>query len=508
MARWWKRWETLAGGLVLVAGWWTPVFAQGPGFQAPMPPPSFQAPMPQPSFPGSMPPSGPMPLPGQQPAPYMGPSDPIGFPTQPPGGPPPGPGSGGPPGRPASSPLTLSDNGRPNAFNEEEYYPDPTPYVFKLKGEYLFWRVGKAPLSAIVATTSNSPDLTTGVGAIGDPGTVPLLGPGNYDYREMHGGRFTLGVAPGILPPVEISGFWIGKEPLDLLNESSNGGQNSRVLSRPFQAPNLPSQNNLGQEVVLSGGFPGLLSGGINVSADMSLWGLETNLFLNLGNSDVAGLDVILGYRFTRLSEQLDISNTLRTLDEGQATLSFNPVNPNGLGEGFTTIASDRFATRNEFHGGTIGLRPALYVGQFTTTVDLKLALGTTSQNLNVAGESVLISPSAPIRDPQTVPGGLLAVKTNSGAFSRDVFTVIPELNVNVGFNLARSIKLFATYNIFYWSSVIRPGDQLDNRVDSRQVPTDPLFDPTAPDVVFPRRSFFTRDFWGHGLSLGVEIGF
>jgi len=106
------------------------------------------------------------------------------------------------------------------------------------------------------------------------------------------------------------------------------------------------------------------------------------------------------------------------------------------------------------------------------------------------------------------VPGGLLAVNGNMGTFTRDTFSVIPELNVNVGFNITRMVRLFGTYNIFYWSSVARPGESINSRIDSRLVPTDPSFNPVAANRIFPSPQLFTRDFWGHAFTLGVEIGF
>lgn len=393
-------------------------------------------------------------------------------------------------------------NGTPNAFNEEEYYPEPVPYVFKLKGEYLNWRVAKPTLSTVLATTSTNPNLANGVGALGDPGTSSLLGPGTYNYSGINGFRGTGGLALGFLPPIEVSGFSLNKQ-MSLLNRSSDGSATSQVLARPFQGVNLPSLDNLGQEVVLSAGFPGFLAGTINVGAEFNMWGIETNIFLNLGTSEVASLDVFGGYRYTNMTETLSISNSLRTITD-VLNISFNTVNNNGLPQGFTSTVLDVFQAQNQFNGGTIGLRPALYVGQFTTSVDLKLSMGSTHQSLKVNGASSLISPDGSV---QTFPGGLLAVPSNSGLFTRDVFSIIPELNANVGFNITRNLKLFATYNLFYWSNIIRPGNQLTNRIDSRQVQTDPTFDGTATPTT-PAPSFLTSSFWAHGFSVGVEFGF
>ncbi len=265
----------------------------------------------------------------------------------------------------------------------------------------------------------------------------------------------------------------------------------------------MPSLNGLGPQVVLSAGFPGNLAGNINVSAELNLYGIETNFFLNLGSSDAASLDVILGYRYTNLQESLTLSNSVQSVNPN-VNIAFNSVNPAGLPQGFTSIAADSFRTKNQFNGATIGVRPVVNVGQFSVFTDLKMSVGSTHQSLNVNGLSSLLSPDGSV---QTTPGGLLAVASNSGNFSRDAFTIIPEANINVGFFLTRNLRFFAAYNIFYWSNVVRPGDQLNNRIDSRQVPTDPTFNSTV-QAGLPGPSFLTRGFFGQGVSIGVEFGF
>ncbi len=137
-----------------------------------------------------------------------------------PGGPSPGPGDEFPrlgakkpaePTGPPQHPLSMDYHGTPNAFNDEEFYPEPVPYVLKIRGEYLLWHVGMPRLSTVIATTNSNANLTNGFGAIGDPGTTSLLGPGTYDYHNVSGGRITAGLALGIMPPIELSGFWLSR---------------------------------------------------------------------------------------------------------------------------------------------------------------------------------------------------------------------------------------------------------------------------------------------------------
>ncbi len=450
MARWRNRWALLAGGLASLTSWLTPAWAQGPV-------------------------SGPL----------M-----TSYAPQPEGH--------------SSDPATVDYHGPSGAFVDGDTVAVAEPYFLRFRGEYMLWNLSNPRINSVLATTATNPNLQNGVGAIADPGTVSLLGPESFSYHAASGARVTAGFAPGWFIPFEISGFWLNPGSVTLLNVSSDGSATAPVLSRPFQAPNLPSLNGLGQQVVLTAGFPGLFAGSINATADLSLWGFETNFLFNVGASDVVSLDLILGYRYADLSENLHIANTLQSVNAG-TNIAFNSVNPAGLPPGFTSVAADNFLTRNQFNGATVGVRPSLYLGQFSFLTDLKLSVGATRQTLNINGLSTLYSPDGSV---QNASGGLLAVGSNSGITAQNAFTIIPEANFNVGFNLNRNIRFFATYNIFFWSQVVRPGDQLNTRVDSRQVPTDFGFDPSAQPANPLRSSFATTNFWGQGLSVGLEIGF
>ena len=58
-------------------------------------------------------------------------------------------------------------------------------------------------------------------------------------------------------------------------------------------------------------------------------------------------------------------------------------------------------------------------------------------------------------------------------------------------------------YNVFYWSEVLRAGEQVDLNINTTQIPPGDLDGDPAP--LFPFRS---TDFWAHGFNLGVEYKF
>ncbi len=403
--------------------------------------------------------------------------------------------------------------GDPNAFNDGVYNAAPQPYRVKLSGEYLWWRIGQANINTILVTTTNTPVFDTNAGQLDQPDTIVLFGPQEYSYGLLNGGRVTGGVALGFLPPLEVSGMWINQSPtLRLFAASSDGSAGSPVLSRPFLDVSQPGPVGTGQEQVLSSGFPGLLAGDIGATASGSLWGIEANFVCNLLGSDTLSIDLILGYRHANLSEDFNMFSRTAPVAAG-VNIPFNAVNQVGFGQGFSTLVFDNFSTRNQFNGGTIGVRGFVGGRWLQGEIDLKLAIGSTSAQLNVSGESILLDPSFPVRAPVTEPGGMLAVKSNSGTFERNEFSVIPEVTGKVALQITRNLRIFSTYNVFYWSDVARPGDQLSNIIDARQIPTHVAYDPRVknggPNVTVPPQPAINfRDFWGYGFGFGVEIGF
>jgi hypothetical protein len=134
-----------------------------------------------------------------------------------------------------------------------------------------------------------------------------------------------------------------------------------------------------------------------------------------------------------------------------------------------------------------------------------KLALGATHQTLDINGGQTFTNVATPI-DPR--PGGLLALSSNIGHFSRDRFAVVPEVGVNVGYNLTPNLRAYVGYNFLYWSSVARPGDQIDRVIDSALIPNFniPPRPPTGQNR--PAVLFKDTDYWAQGVTFGIELTF
>jgi len=102
-------------------------------------------------------------------------------------------------------------------------------------------------------------------------------------------------------------------------------------------------------------------------------------------------------------------------------------------------------------------------------------------------------------------PVGFLASGSNSGHFTRDVFAVVPEVGINLGWQITTQLRASVGYTFLYWSSVVRPGDQVDVGLSGTQLPTDTRFNPGAGPAR-PAVLLRGKDFWAQGINFGLEF--
>jgi hypothetical protein len=208
----------------------------------------------------------------------------------------------------------------------------------------------------------------------------------------------------------------------------------------------------------------------------------------------------MIGYRYAELDETFHVAST------------YLPTNPNfplnfagqQLPTGFEASVLDQFRTRNQFNGGTLGLRTRINFGYGITLIaDTKISIGAVEEFLDVSGQTSLLGGGGGL----TVPGGILALPSNSGHTSSSRFAVIPEATAVLSWQVCANLRVFGGYNIQYWSNVVRPSYQLDTTIDRRQVPIDSRFVPGFAGGT-PPPSFNTTNFLANGFTAGVEIGY
>jgi len=206
-------------------------------------------------------------------------------------------------------------------------------------------------------------------------------------------------------------------------------------------------------------------------------------LLLREGNSRV---DLLGGYTFVRLDSEFG----LRTQYTDGIT---NPIQ-----NGTVVTTQDTFGTKNQFHGGHLGLLNEISKGRFTFSTLGKVALGNMHQSSTISGQSTEVAP--PPGPTSTRNEGIFARSPgNIGTLTRNQFTFLPEMGVKMKYKL-RGAELGIGYTLLVMPSVAMAGSQVDRNVDVN--PT--VFgQPVAPAARLVNDTFFL-----HGLDLGMTFNF
>ena len=276
-----------------------------------------------------------------------------------------------------------------------------------------------------------------------------------------------------------------------------------RLLARPF------FNNNAGlvidPSVILTPGHgfgplaevvagPGVATGGVQVTMKSTIWGAEANYRRFLAGNANSRLDLLVGYRYLDLREELNITETFTRL----------PGTNLGTGIPFTGVINDQFHTQNQFHGGQIGLAGTMQRGRWSLDTRATVALGSVFQSADISGSQTLVFPNGAVT---STPGGLLAVPgANIGHWSQTKFGVVPEVGVNLSYQLTQRMKVFVGYNFLYLSSAVRPGEVIDPVVDAARIPNFLVPGVVAPVTpVHPMPHLSTSGYFIQGINFGLS---
>jgi hypothetical protein len=337
--------------------------------------------------------------------------------------------------------------------------------------EYLLWWVRGSPQPPLVTTGSPSDTIP---GALGQANTQILTGGNTVGTGARSGLRGNIGywLNDDHTLGVELGGFFLGTRS----NGFSATSFGSPLLARPFV------DATTGAETVELVAAPGVLAGTINVSNRSSFWGYEANVRSNLWCGCNCYIDGLVGFRYLGLDESLSVDENLTVLLPG--------------GGGFQV--NDRFGVHNNFYGTQVGLAGEYRYGPWSVGLKGTVALGPTQQIVDITGNTRISSPGAA---PANFNGGLLALSSNIGRHTRDIFGVVPEIGLNVGYQFTNHIRAFAGYNFIYWNSVVRPGNEVDRMVNTSLLPP-----PVPGGPMRPAFAFHGSEFWAQGATFGIEF--
>jgi len=348
--------------------------------------------------------------------------------------------------------------------------------------EWLYWAASGQPVP-VLATSSPVGTARSLAGVLGNPMTDVLYGGqrGNNDFRS----GFRL-----------IGGFWLNDShtygiegDFFFLGGSRNGfaagSSGAQIIGRPFFN-------------VLTGGpdaalvsYPGTLGGTLTVDSQSNVIGGGVNAIHNLCCKPCSRVDLLYGYRYFNLTDDI-------TIQEGLTTLGGTNTVPAGV----RIQLVDHFRTVNNFNGGLIGLSTECRHSSLFFGLRASVTLGANQQITDINGSSITVLPGS---TPQAFAGGLLAQPSNIGHYTRTVFAVMPEIGVRAGVQVTEHARVYLGYNFIYLSNVARAGDQIDLRVNPN------FFPPRALPVAGPALPAYipnSTDFWLQGVSVGLQFRF
>jgi len=357
--------------------------------------------------------------------------------------------------------------------------------------DYLSWWGSDAYIPPLV-TSSPVGTPQNLAGELGEPTTQILFGEEKIGGEQQSGGRIQARywMVEGEFLALEGDFFMLEHSVTQFGVQSAFGGGASggQILARPF----FDALDD--QWIASLIAFPNFvdefgnvinLSGGVEVESRSEVQGAGGGgrHLMWVDFDHCKRLFVVGGYRFYRFVDRLGINDS---------------VEPVGgfFAPGTRINTSDSFGVENEFHGGEIGLACEMRHNCFTIDVLGRVALGNNRQQVSIDGSTVVFDGT----DSLYFNEGLLAQRSNIGVHNRDRFAIIPEVQVNLGYQINGNIKARVGYTMIYWFDTLRAGDQIDLQVNLNQG--------VQPQPAVPTVPFTTADWWLQGINAGLEVQF
>ncbi|MEM7473914.1 MAG: BBP7 family outer membrane beta-barrel protein [Planctomycetota bacterium] len=339
----------------------------------------------------------------------------------------------------------------------------------------LFWRRDQGPPALV--TTSPVGTGADIAGELGQATTTVLLGQAGLQDDPTAGVRLTFGATMG---PKHCYGllvrYWNSGDQDLSFNFDSN---TTPILARPFFDTTTAGSEAQQTQLI---GFPSEATGNISVNTQSSAGGIELMITRELYVDRFNRINWISGYQNVQI-------------DEGIRILSNTEIIAPGPLQGAMVSVLDNFQTQNEFHGGVYGLMNTKQLGKLNIETMFRLGAGNLQRRVNISGVTTRTSSGLS----NTANQGLLARNTNNQPFVDDTFIVIPELAINLGYQIRPGFDFTVGYNYMVIPKVGQAAQQINP--DLAVNLSDPLVGALDPSF-----SFEERNYWLHSLGLGLQL--
>ncbi len=363
-------------------------------------------------------------------------------------------------------------------FGLMRWLATPNPTYGRIEA-MLLW--GKGMHVPALATTSPDGTARAQAGVLGQEGTSVLFGQTNLANTSRIAGRWSLG-------------RWFdcnqttGLEVSYLTTETDTSGYfatsaGTTIIARPFY------NVDTGEQDARLISYSGVSDGSIDVYARSRLDGLDVTMRHGLFWDSNRRLDFMVGYRYMQLKDVFRTHEATFSTD----TSGLVPV-------GTATSIYDLFDTKNEFNGANLGFAGRMQYNRWSMDLLMKLGIGNTRSRVNLQGSSTVTTPDGTVASYES---GLLVLDSNKEAITHNQFTMIPEIGVNLGYDLTPRMRATVGYSLIYWSHVARAGDQVNLDLNPNE------FQSTSwTGAAIPRETFVVNDYWIQGLNIGLDMRF
>jgi hypothetical protein len=356
---------------------------------------------------------------------------------------------------------------------------------FWFSAEYILWwtkGVSLPPLVGTIPFSEANINPTPSQILVQQISSERLVSDNSIDYGAFSGMRLSTGVWFNKECSIGMDASYFQLESQE--NQLRHSSPGDPLLGPAFFDPVA------GAYFIIADSVPGLRRAAFLAEGTQQLWGADANVLFQGCDFCCDNVSYLVGFRHLQLSESLDLLSRSTAL----------APNPDA---GDTVSTFDKFGTHNQFYGAQVGFDFDWCECGWCIDWKVKVAVGDMQETVNIQG----LTNSVISGVPSTVPGGVFALPTNIGRRQTSQFAVIPESTLNVGYQVARWLRIFAGYNYMYVSNVVRPAQQIDTTVNVSQIPSLTNFNPATP-VSRPAFQYNFSDFWAQGINLGVEFRF
>lgn len=392
-----------------------------------------------------------------------------------------------------------------------------TPYW--IETDYLLWWIKNNPVPVPLVTNASLDDNLPG--AIGQPHTRVVLGKKSINMDLMQGFQ------------VETGG-WIksnvGMEGSYFLLPTTSRGKSITTSGEPgshnyavpiFDPSGVFGLNGKAGETIFI--LPGPLegpgfSGQFQLQMRSWLQGAELNGLYRMINKESFQLKLLGGFFWLQLHEKL----FLKAQTQAAPGSSF--------GHAFYNTV-DRFNTTNNFLAGQLKLDARYQTHKWFLEGALKGVLGAMLQEVKIKGSSETSGGNLFFlthgTSTKVLPGGIFAEPSNSGTPKRNPMAWGFETKIRTGFEMTKNIDVHLGYTFLWLSKILRPGDQIDRKINSTRsalaqasratvgtgpgpIPADgpPGPAPAPTGSKRPKVHFKSATFWVQGLDFGIQFNF